>query len=85
MIYSNTKLLRLPVFAFLPPSWTFPVEAVTREQAAHRAMEISYLEYREAVVAYLSEAEQKIYGLEEVWREIQGTVVKLLRDGGTRE
>lgn len=73
------------LLSFLPPSWLFPVDAATREQAAQRTMEISFIEYREAVVAYLSEGDQKIYGLEEVWREMQGSIVKALMDGGARE
>ncbi|MCE9625392.1 MAG: nucleotidyl transferase AbiEii/AbiGii toxin family protein [Deltaproteobacteria bacterium] len=70
---------------FLPASWTTSVDGITREKAADRALEISYLEYREAVVAYLGEEDQKLYGLEEVWREMQGTVVKTLREKGLHE
>jgi len=69
------------LLSFLPPSWPFPVDAAIREQAAQRAIEITFIEYREAVVAYLSEEDQKIYGLEEVWQEIQGAVVKALKAG----
>lgn len=66
------------LLSFLPASWAASVDLTTRNKAAQRALEISFVEYREAVVAYLSEDDQKIYGLEEVWREMQGAVVKSL-------
>ncbi len=70
---------------FLPTEWHPSLDPAVVTKAAQRALEISFLEYREAVVSYLNADDQKIYGLEEVWQETQGAVVRSLQGEGARE
>lgn len=70
------------LLSFLPDSGSMALKKKLKrklcQQAAQRAEEISFKEYREAVVAYLSEADQNIYGLEEVWEQMKNRVSQSL-------
>ncbi len=69
------------LLSFLPQDFVSSVSKEKLQKAIHRTQEISYLDYRESVVAYLTEEDQRALGLEEVWREIQTTVVQAMEKG----
>jgi hypothetical protein len=67
--------------SFLPQDFSLSMGRDILKTAVQRAKEISYDEYRKAVVAYLKEDDQKLFGLKEVWIQMQESVIKSIEEG----
>jgi predicted nucleotidyltransferase component of viral defense system len=66
---------------FLPPGHRAAIKAGIRREALDRLKEISYEQYRDQVVSYLSAEDQSLLSRVEIWEDMRKTVSALLGEG----